>query len=125
MRCLGNYVVYGQAKEDRDHKQWLVGPFMPTGNPLNDPHTEVKFADHKKGEGRPESQASASDTHHSMSILFRGKLTLHFWQNDQWVPVTLQEPGEYALWQRGALHWWQADEDTTLITIRWLAQPPT
>jgi quercetin dioxygenase-like cupin family protein len=35
----------------------------------------------------------------------------------------LAEPGDYALWGPGIDHWWVAEEESTVITVRWPSIP--
>jgi quercetin dioxygenase-like cupin family protein len=38
--------------------------------------------------------------------------------------VTLQRQGDYVVWGKGTDHSWQAEDDSTVITVRWPSHRP-
>jgi quercetin dioxygenase-like cupin family protein len=42
------------------------------------------------------------------------------WRQEMTVGTfTLENPGDYIVWGPGIEHTWQAEEDSTMLTIRW------
>jgi hypothetical protein len=113
-------VVWGNAGGDglNGGRGWFVGRFMPpeTG-PCRAGAVEVKWGVHHAGERRP-SVVGGSDTV-SLALLVSGRFTLKF--PDVRDDVVLRQQGDYVVYGPGVPHTWFADEDSTIITIRWPA----
>jgi len=120
-------VCWGKAAEDRDHKQWLVGSFMPTDSLLNERNAKIKFGTHQKGEGRSKDKASSDPNHWTMSFVLSGKQRLVFIQDGVEQEVVLvgdKDSPPFVKWAPAVLHYWEALEDNTVVlTICALVEP--
>lgn len=108
-------IVFGNAqKEGTMRGGWFIGHFI---TPDNDPHStsdlEVKWAVHPAGDGRREWAMNAEAT--TLSILISGRFRLQFPEEE----IVLSHQGDYVLWCPGVLHTWVAEEDSTILTVRW------
>ncbi|GET39089.1 signal peptidase I [Microseira wollei] len=108
-------VIVGNAAVDGSSRWgWFIGHFIePSDSPRSTPDVEVKWATHKAGEGRSQWAVNASAT--TVSILISGCFRLQFSDRE----VVLSQPGDYALWLPGVRHWWLAESDCTVLTVRW------
>lgn len=106
-------IVSGNAELDgKDTRGWIVGAFMPEGIRHTD-RLEIKWGVHPSGETRAEW---TSDTEaNTISILVSGDFTLTFREGEK----RLLQPGDYVMWGEGVEHTWQANEDSTVVTVRW------
>jgi hypothetical protein len=97
---------------------WLLGHFIGEGDDLRASRAvEVKWGVHPAGEGRDGWAIDEQRT--TLLILVRGRFRLD-------LPVastTLEKEGDYAVWGPGIDHSWQAEEDSTVITVRWPSIP--
>ncbi|MBD2184204.1 signal peptidase I [Planktothrix sp. FACHB-1355] len=108
-------LVFGNAQIEGENRWgWFIGHFI---NPANDPRSssnlEVKWGSHKAGEGRREWAMNAQAT--TLSILVSGRFRLQFPDTE----VLLSREGDYALWCPGVPHCWLAEEESTILTVRW------
>ena len=104
---------HGNATDDRDDKNWLVGQFVADTQSLT--HTvdvEIKWADHAAGQQQSEWQ-SATGT--SIGILISGDITVSFHDGS----VNLTRPGDYVLWPPEVEHRWHTSAATRMLTVRW------
>lgn len=93
---------------------WFLGPFMQESHEaLHAQDVELKWAHHAAGEER-ETWAEGSGCH-SISILVRGRFVIAFENRE----VLLEKEGDFALWTGDERHTWRAEEDSTIITVRW------
>ena len=108
-------VIVGNAGVDGSSRWgWFIGHFIePSDSPRSTPDVEVKWATHKAGEGRSQWAVNAEAT--TLSILISGCFRLQFSERE----VVLSQPGDYALWLPGVRHWWLAESDCTVLTVRW------
>ena len=106
----------GNATDDNDqHRGWLLGHFVTDqDSPIRKTNAlEVKWGIHKAGEQRAEWTAGEDRT--TLFMLITGS-----WRLDLTVGTfTLDRPGDYIVWGPGIDHSWQAQTDSTVLTIRW------
>ena len=112
-------IIVGNAAVDGSSRWgWFIGHFIePSDSPRSTSDVEVKWATHKAGEGRSEWAVNASAT--TLSIAIGGCFRLQFPDRE----VVLSQPGDYALWLPGVPHWWLAESDCTVLTVRWPSKP--
>jgi hypothetical protein len=119
---LAGLIGFGNARDDCDHKQWLVGSFRSSQTLLHSQRLEIKTSIHSQGEGRSRDAASADPDRRTLVILQAGSLEMNLEFDGQVQEVTLQ-PGDYVIWLPKVTHWWRALADNThIITIRWHEQ---
>ena len=108
-------IVFGNANtEAAKCSGWFLGHFItPTDDPRSTHDLEVKWAIHKEGDNRTEWATNIHAT--TICILIKGRFCLQFPDQD----VLLAQEGDYALWRSGIAHTWVAQEDSTVLTVRW------
>jgi hypothetical protein len=112
-------VVFGNAQvESVNRWGWFLGHFVtPRDDPRSTSLLEVKWGVHKAGDGRPEWAVNAEAT--TLSILIQGRFRLQFPEQE----FLLSREGDYVLWLPGVSHSWLAEEDSTVVTVRWPSKP--
>jgi len=112
-------VVFGNASvEGTNRWGWFLGHFItPTDNPRSTPLLEVKWGVHKAGDGRNQWATNVEAT--TLSILINGRFRLQFPEQE----FVLSREGDYVLWCPGVPHYWSAEEDSTVVTVRWPSKP--
>ena len=112
-------VVFGNAHvEGASRWGWFIGHFLaPTDDLRSTPSLEVKWAVHQAGDGRSEWAMNVEAT--TLSILIRGRFRLQFQDRE----VLLSREGDYVLWSPGVPHYWSAESDCTILTVRWPSKP--
>ena len=108
-------VFFGNAgAEGASRGGWFAGHFI---TPENDPRStsilEVKWGVHRAGDCRTEWAVNTEAT--TLSILVKGRFRLQFPEQE----ILLSREGDYALWLPGVPHYWSAEEDSTIVTVRW------
>ncbi len=97
---------------------WLLGHFMgEAGGVRASDAVEVKWGVHPTGQGRDGWATGEERT--TLLILLRGRFRLDLSVGS----VTLEREGDYAVWGPGIDHSWHAEEDSTVITVRWPSVP--
>lgn len=105
----GNALTEGEAR-----RGWFMGYFIPeVTDPRSTAALEVKWATHAAGETRSQWAKNLQAT--TLSILIRGRFRVQFRDRD----VVLAQEGDYVLWLPQVDHCWSAEEDSTILTIRW------
>jgi quercetin dioxygenase-like cupin family protein len=115
----GNWYV-GHADDDAGrYRGWLLGHFVAAadGAPRSTQAVEVKWGLHPAGQTRAEW--TAGDQRTTMVLLVSGRFRLDLTVGS----TTLQRQGDYVVWGPGIDHSWQAEQDSTVITIRWPSRP--
>ena len=114
-------VTSGNAEDvTGPYRGWLLGHFIPgADHPLTTTDVEVQWANLPAGTRRAEWGYNAQA--HTLAILVRGSFHLHFPQRE----VRLEREGDYVLWEPGVPHYWEAEEDTLIFTVRWPSLPGT
>jgi len=112
-------VVFGNASvEGANRWGWFLGHFItPTDDPRSTPLLEVKWGVHKAGDGRNQWATNVEAT--TLSILINGRFRLQFPEQE----FVLSREGDYVLWCPGVPHYWTAEEDSTIVTVRWPSKP--
>lgn len=108
----GNALVEGELR-----RGWFMGYFIPDAtDPRSSSALEVKWATHAVGETRSGWAKNLQAT--TLSILIRGRFRVQFRDRD----VVLAQEGDYVLWRPNVPHCWSAEEESTILTIRWPSQ---
>ncbi|GII01766.1 hypothetical protein Pta02_37740 [Planobispora takensis] len=106
----------GNANDDaEENRGWILGHFMDpdTGGVRRTEDLEVKWGIHPAGQERHEW--TSSDDRTALIVLVQGRFRLNLTVGS----VTLARQGDYVVWGPGIDHSWQAEEDSTVITVRW------
>jgi hypothetical protein len=108
----------GNANDDAPAERgWLLGHFInPTDSVKNTDAVEVKWGVHPAGEARA---AWAKDDRTTMVLLVTGRFQIQFTDAE----LSLERQGDYLVWGPGTEHTWRAEEDSTVITVRWPSIP--
>lgn len=96
---------------------WLLGHFMPPGDPRHSEDVEVKWGVHPAGEER--AQWVRGEARTTFAVLVSGRFRLRFPDRD----VLLAEPGDYVVWGRGVDHSWVAEQESVMLIVRWPSVP--
>ncbi len=113
-----NGVLSGNAGDAPDHHGWFVGHFIPgPTDPRSTGDLEVKWSVYAGGETRAAWGANREAT--TLAVLVRGRFRLRFPDGE----VLLEREGDYALWEPGVPHHWQAEGPTIVLSIRWPSLP--
>lgn len=105
---------FGNVAEQQFGRGWVIGPFVPDESDIRaSKELEVKWSSHKAGDKRQEWTESEGRTTASFNI--SGRFSLHL-STGQFV---LARPGDYLVWGPGVNHWWEAIEDSVILTVRW------
>jgi quercetin dioxygenase-like cupin family protein len=110
----------GNANDDADrYRGWLLGHFVDPAQagPCSTRAVEVKWGLHPRGQTRAEW--TRGDQRTTVVILVSGRFRLDLTVGS----VTLQRQGDYVVWRPGIDHSWHAEQDSTVITIRWPSRP--
>lgn len=112
-------IVFGNAnREGEKQAGWFLGHFIaPTDDPRSTALLEVKWGNHKAGDNRTQWSKNAEAT--TLSILINGRFRLQFPEQE----FVLSQEGDYALWLPGVPHYWSAETDSTIVTVRWPSKP--
>lgn len=126
----GNAIIDGS-----DFQQWFVGDIQKwcegkqvAFNPLqvglrNTPSIEIKWGTHSKGQQRPGGWAARSNKI-TLSLLLRGALRLWFRSSSQSASERehrLIREGDYVIWSENVEHFWIAEQESIVLTMRWVA----
>jgi hypothetical protein len=111
---MSSQVVFGNAgAEGANRGGWFAGHLItPEDDPRSTSILEVKWGVHKAGDCRTEWAVNAATT---LSILIKGRFRLQFPEQE----ILLSHEGDYALWMAGVPHYWSAEDDSTIVTVRW------
>ena len=111
-------VLSGNAFDGTAERGWFVGHFIPgPDNPRSTTDVEVKWAVYRGGESRPHWGANREGT--TLAVLVRGRFHLRFPDRE----VVLAREGDYALWEPGVPHHWEAEGPTIVLSVRWPSLP--
>jgi hypothetical protein len=106
----------GNADDDAGrYRGWLLGHFVDAseGGPRCTEAVEVKWGMHPAGQTR--AGWTEGDQRTTMVLLVSGRFRLDLSVGS----TTLERQGDYIVWGPGIDHSWQAEQDSTVITIRW------
>lgn len=110
----------GHADDDAGrYRGWLLGHFVEAadGAPRSTQAVEVKWGLHPAGQTRAEW--TEGDQRTTMVLLVSGRFRIDLTV----ASTTLERRGDYVVWGPGIDHSWQAEQDSTVITIRWPSRP--
>ncbi|PIT98264.1 MAG: hypothetical protein COT71_01830 [Candidatus Andersenbacteria bacterium CG10_big_fil_rev_8_21_14_0_10_54_11] len=86
MRTLSEGFCCGNWRQDRDHKQWLVGQFrqynLGAGHPLDDGRIEIKTASHQAGAERRQEDTTAKKSGKAIEVITAGMFTSMWFEVD-------------------------------------------
>jgi hypothetical protein len=107
----------GNAREDgKDNRGWILGHFMPAGDLRHSSDVEIKWAVHRRGEGREEWVTEERRTTAIMLISGRFRTDL------PGRSVVLARQGDYVVFH-GVSHSWEAETDCVVVGVRWPSVP--
>ena len=112
----GNAITDGVS-----HNGWFIGRFIDEDAYRQTHEVEVKWGIHKKGDSN--EKFAADQVARSMSVLIRGKFRLTFRRNGKTDDILLEHEGDYAVWLPGLEHFWVAEEECVILTVRWPSFP--
>lgn len=95
---------------------WLLGHFMPAGDPRHSADIEVKWGVHPPGEAR--SRWATGERRTALLVLVSGRFRMEFPDRT----VVLGTPGDYVVWDR-IDHCWYAEQASVVLTVRWPSVP--
>ncbi|MBD1850494.1 signal peptidase I [Leptolyngbya sp. FACHB-711] len=116
---MSSGVIIGNSiAEGKDYQGWFMGHFIsPSSDPRSTNTVELKWGTHRQGDRREDWTKDTRVT--SLSILISGRFRLEFSERS----VLLAQQGDYAMWLPGVEHWWEAEADTTILTVRFPSMP--
>jgi hypothetical protein len=110
-------IYSGYAAADAPaHRGWLLGHFMPPGDPRQSSDVEIKWGVHPRGDKR--AQWVTAETRTAAIFLVSGRFRIDLPDRS----VVLDRPGAYVVFS-GVGHSWEAEEDSTTIGVRWPSVP--
>jgi hypothetical protein len=110
-------IYSGYADADASaHRGWLLGHFMPPGDPRQSSDVEIKWGVHPRGDKRAHWVSAESRT--AAIFLISGRFRVDLPDRS----VVLDRPGAYVVFG-GVGHSWEAEDDSTTICVRWPSVP--
>lgn len=105
----------GNAAEDGDkNRGWLLGHFIdPAEGVRSTKDVEVKWGVHPAGEQR--ANWTTDDRRTTLVLLIAGRFRVELTEG----PIILARQGDYLMWGPGIDHTWYAEENSTVLTVRW------
>lgn len=114
---MAGNIYAGSALVDAPaNRGWLLGHFMPSGDPRHSTDVEIKWGAHPRGERR--AQWVTAETRTALIILVSGRFRVDFPQRS----VVLAERGDYVVFD-GVGHSWLAEEESVVVGVRWPSVP--
>jgi hypothetical protein len=111
-------IYVGNADLDAPKEQgWLLGHFLPAGDPRHSTDVEIKWGRHPAGDRRARWVTGEDRT--ALLILISGCFHVQLPSRT----VVLSEPGDYVLWCVGVDHSWYAERESVVLTVRWPSVP--
>ncbi|GAA2625026.1 cupin domain-containing protein [Paractinoplanes durhamensis] len=115
---MAGEIYVGNADLDAPKERgWLIGHFLPDGDPRHSTDVEVKWGRHPAGDRRAEWARGERRT--AVLVLISGCFHMEFPERT----VVLSAPGDYVLWGPGVDHTWFAPQETVVLTCRWPSVP--
>ena len=114
--AVAEEIYVGNATTDAATRGWLLGHFMPTGDPRNSDAVEIKWGVHPAGEQRP--GWVTDDPRSILSVLISGRFRIDLPDRS----VVLARQGDYVVFH-GVNHTWQAEEESVVVSVRWPSLP--
>lgn len=115
---MSDHIYVGNAGVDAaGDRGWLLGHFKPPGDPRHSDAVEIKWGVHPAGDER--AQWATGETRTALLVLISGRFRVELPGRS----VLLSEPGDYVVWGKGVDHSWRAEEQSTVLTVRWPSVP--
>jgi hypothetical protein len=109
-------VYTGSAWEDAPgNRGWLLGHFMPPGDPRHSTDVEIKWGIHPAGDQR--AQWVTGEQRTAAILLVSGRFRVELPDRS----VVLARQGDYIVFH--APHSWLAEDESVVITVRWPSLP--
>jgi hypothetical protein len=116
-RAESGLIYSGYADADAPaHRGWLLGHFMPPGDPRHTGDVEIKWGVHPRGDIR--AQWVTEESRAAAIFLVSGRFRINMPDRS----VVLDRPGAYVVFG-GVGHSWEAEEDSLTIAVRWPSVP--
>jgi hypothetical protein len=110
-------IYTGYAGDDAPgHRGWVLGHFMPPGDIRQTSDVEIKWAVHPRGDKR--EQWVTDETRTAAIFLVSGRFRIDLPDRS----VVLDRPGAYVVFS-GVGHSWEAEEEATILGVRWPSVP--
>lgn len=115
-------VIFGNARQDRNERQWLIGAFRtPEAGLLHQTEAEIKTADHQAGEKSNGWTKNSVAT--TFTMVITGKFVTRTRNEAQMEQGFTLGPGDYLIFAPNTSHSWEALENSTVVTFRWPSSP--
>ncbi len=112
----GGYV--GNAGKDAAlDRGWILVHFKDADDPRHSEDVEIKWGVHPAGDTR--AQWVRGERRTALLVLISGRFRVE----PPGRSVLLEEQGDYGVWGRGVDHSWVAEEESVVLTVRWLSVP--
>jgi hypothetical protein len=99
---------------------WGIGSFIkPASSPRHTKDVEVKWFTHKRGEESDGWRAGRTATTLSILISGRFRTELMTSKDARRKTIVLTRQGDYVLFRPRVFHYWRAEADTVVLTVRW------
>jgi hypothetical protein len=109
---------FGNADDDGPaHRGWLLGHFLDPAGIRHTDTVEVKWGIHPAGQQRDGWTTGEDRT--TLLLLISGRFRIDLTVGSK----TLAKQGDYAVWGPGIDHSWHAENDSTVVTVRWPSAP--
>jgi len=110
-------IYTGTAPADAPaNRGWLLGHFMPAGDPRHSTAVEIKWGVHPRGDRR--AQWVTGEIRTALILLVSGRFRLEFPGRS----VLLASQGDYVVFD-GVDHSWFAEEESIIVGVRWPSVP--
>jgi hypothetical protein len=113
---VDGFVTGNAALDGAAQRGWFVGAFMPDAHRRR-ADIELKWGVHPRGESEGQGWV-ANRTGTTVSILIEGAFVLRLRSGGEVAEIRLAERGDYAMWEPGVEHCWEALEDSVVLSIR-------
>jgi hypothetical protein len=114
---MAELIYEGFAGDDApDHRGWLLGHFMPPGDPRQSEAVEIKWGAHARGERHQDR--GTGDRRATAVFLISGRFRVDLPGRS----VVLDRQGAYVVY-RDVVHSWVAEEDCLVMCVRWPSPP--
>jgi hypothetical protein len=114
--AVADEIYVGNAMTDAAARGWLLGHFMPSGDPRHSEAVEIKWGVHPAGDQRP--GWVTDDPRSILSVLISGRFRVDLRDRS----VVLAKQGDYVVFH-GQDHTWEAEEESVVVSVRWPSLP--
>ncbi len=112
-------IISGNVEKIRTDSHWFFGHFMDEIPEFKSSDFELKWGKHKAGDKK--AGIGSNTKARTLTILIRGKIRITFPDNKK--ECLLEKEGDFAYWESGIKHSWEALEDSVALTVRWPSLP--